>query len=82
MAASNWTVIYRSYSDDELAAEIAKLKAQDSPFSEQGVGSKNATRDLNRIEAKLTAATMEQASRRGGRPSRLGGRMDFGNLRI
>lgn len=56
--------IYRSYTDDELAAEVAKLKKEDSVFVSQQSGSKSFTRDLQALAGKLSAAIRVQNERK------------------
>lgn len=57
MAATDWEEIYGTYSDSELADEIAFLKAESrSMYISQSQGSKSFTRSLSDISARLTAA--------------------------
>ncbi len=64
MANPEWIEIYRSYSDEALAAEIAKLKQQDSVYTSQQVGGKGYSKDLTAVSGKLAAAIRVQKERR------------------
>ena len=57
MASPEWLEIFRGYTDEELRAELAKLKKNVSVFSSQAVGQKNYTKDLNALQAQLSSAT-------------------------
>lgn len=63
MASSEWIEIYRSYSAEELAEEIADLKLQlkrASGINSQGIGSKSYQRDLLHLQNRLHAAIRVQ----------------------
>jgi len=82
MASPEWLEIFRSYTPDELAAQVAALKAQVSVFSQQAIGQKSYTKDLNELRGQLSAAIRVQNER--SQPSDSNpcvGTMDFGNCR-
>lgn len=56
MAMTDWQEIYRTYSTEELQAEIAALKKLAVPLSSQQLGSKSYTKDLKEIRDRLQAA--------------------------
>lgn len=58
MSASDWKVIYRGYSGDDLDAEIARLqKGLAGGFTSQASGSVSHTRDTTELRDRLKAAT-------------------------
>jgi hypothetical protein len=62
----DWLIIYRTYSAEELAAEIQFLKEElANPYSAQGLGSQSAQRDLNALKNRLSSA-LRVVSERGG----------------
>jgi hypothetical protein len=67
----DWLIIYRSYSVEELAAEIIFLKEEmKNPYSAQGLGSQSAQRDLRQLRERLSAATRVRAEQNGVRAIR------------
>lgn len=56
MAMTDWQEIYRTYSTEELQAEIAALKKLATPLTSQQMGSKSYTKDLREIRDRLQAA--------------------------
>ncbi len=73
MAASDWIEIYRSYTTDELNAEILKLKADlDGGFTSQQSGGTGHTRDTADLSARLKAATRVKEQKAGRGPVRRG----------
>ena len=63
-----WKRIYRTYSSEALAAEIAKLIAaidEQGDFNSTSDGGGSATADLNRMETKLDAALQVQGGGEG-----------------
>jgi hypothetical protein len=85
MALTGWFEIYESYSNEELAKEIADLKkaSMGAEYTSQtiagGGGSQAHTRDPKVIEEKLRAALRVQKSRSGGSQGRQAyvGQADF-----
>ncbi len=78
MASPEWIEIFRSYTQDELFAHVAKLKQNISVFSQQAVGSKSFTRDLNELRSQLAAAVRVQNERsQGSRVNQSVGVTDF-----
>lgn len=63
MASPEWLEIFRSYTGEELAAQITELKKQVSVFSSQQVGSKSYTKDLGELRGQLSAAIRVQKER-------------------
>jgi hypothetical protein len=64
----DWLIIYRTYSDEELANEINFLKDElGNPYSAQGLGSQSAQRDLNGLKNRLSAALRVRGERGGVR---------------
>jgi hypothetical protein len=64
----DWLIIYRSYSVEEIAAEIIFLREEmKNPYSAQGLGSQSAQRDLRQLRERLTAATRVRGEQNGVR---------------
>lgn len=85
----DWIEIYKTYTGDELAAEITSLKnaiSAASGITAQGVGSKNYARDLNHLTSRLAAAVRVQnlrtSSAIGPRLSGHWGVPDFSSTRV
>jgi len=66
MASPEWLEIYRSYTPEELAAEVALLKKQSTIIAQQSTAGKSFTRDLQVLSGKLSAAVRIQNERRFG----------------
>jgi hypothetical protein len=67
----DWLIIYRAYSDEELAAEIIFLREESkNPYSAQGLGSQSAQRDLRELKNRLSAALRVRSERGGERTIR------------
>ena len=81
MANAEWLAIYRTYTPDELTAEVARLKQQNTEFSQQQVGGKGYTKDLAELRGKFSAAVRVQQER-GLIPGQTGGFMvtDFSGV--
>lgn len=80
MASPEWVEIYESYSSDDLAGEIARLKkllTDASGFTAMGSGSKNHQQDLGELRSQLSAAVRVQKARTAGPSS---GIMDFSGV--
>lgn len=59
-----WLLIYRTYSDAELAAEVTALKSwAANPFNAQTEGNRSYARSTVEIRERLTAATQVQQER-------------------
>lgn len=83
MAGEQWLVIYRNYTADELAREIADLKAKKTLYSQQTVGNQSGVFDLQQLETQLYAATLVQNERTGPAFSnRQVGTFDFRDLQL
>jgi ribosomal protein L29 len=79
--SANWDTIYRSYSDEELTEERAKIKKQlDNSYTSQNTGSKSYTRDIQMLERRMTsiATIMNERNAQSGGNSGLSGQVDFG----
>lgn len=64
MATTNWKIIYRDYTDEELTAEREFLKKESQNiFLSQAVGSKNYQRSITTIEERLRAIAEIQRER-------------------
>ncbi len=63
MASPEWVEIFESYSPEELAAQITKLKDQVSVYSQQAIGNKSYTKDLAELRGQLAAAGRVQKAR-------------------
>jgi hypothetical protein len=64
----DWLIIYRSYTDEELAAEVTFLrKEMQNPYSAQGLGSQSAQRDLRQLQERHSAAVRVRSERNGVR---------------
>jgi hypothetical protein len=63
MAYDSFLLGYRMESTEDLLAEKAALKAQQTIFSQQGMGTKSLTRDLRLLEDKLQAINFVLAER-------------------
>jgi hypothetical protein len=64
MAISHFESFYRILTDEELAAERARLLQQlDSFFSSQQVGSKGYSRDTGTLKDRIGAIGLEMARR-------------------
>lgn len=63
MAMTTHYEIYRSYTNDELAAEITDLKARRKAYQSQSAGGKSYTQDLSRLDEALQAAVRVQRER-------------------
>lgn len=64
----DWLIIYRSYTAEELAAEIIFLREEfTNPYSAQGLGSQSAQRDIRTLRERLLAATRVRAEMGGVR---------------
>lgn len=82
MASTDWVEIYESYSAQELAEEISRLKqaAKDGEnFTAQSVGGKSYSADLNELRTKLAAAIRVQTNAGASARPRIGV-ANFGNL--
>jgi hypothetical protein len=74
----DWLEIYRSYTADELTAEIASLRKQSaSTYTGQTAGNKSYTKDPALVAAKLRAATRVQSERGSGGADAFVGVADF-----
>lgn len=83
--SANWEAIYRSYTDEELIEERAKLKKQlDSPYVSQSNGSKSYQRDVLMLQGKFKACVSVMVARgtatSGGQG--LSGQVDFGQTTL
>ena len=67
MASPEWLEIFRSYTPQELADQIATLKRQVSVFTQQSVGGKSYVKDLAELRGQLSAAVRVQNER--GQPA-------------
>jgi hypothetical protein len=66
MAADDWEEIYGTYSDTELAEEIAWLKEESkSIYISQGQGGKSFSRSLSDLTKRLNSAVRVQAMKSG-----------------
>ena len=63
MASPEWQEIYRTYTDAELATEVAALKQQATNLGSQTVGSQSLTADLAEVRNRLHAAIRVQNER-------------------
>jgi hypothetical protein len=77
MASFAWLQIYRSYTGDQLNAEIAMLTKQITDangITSAGSGSKTYARDLAHLEGRLAAACQIQIEKgQSGCPKMRGG---------
>ena len=59
-----WLIIYRGYSDDELALEVEWLRKQvRNPFGSQTEGNRSVTRSTAEMRDRLAAATQVATER-------------------
>ena len=77
-----WLAIYRSYSDAELVAEAAALKAQATNLGSQTVGSQAYTSDLREVRDRLHAVVSIQNERSGRATNPSVGVVDFSGVRV
>lgn len=62
----DWLLIYRSYTAEEIAAEIIFLREEmKNPYSAQGLGSQSAQRDMRALRERLAAAVRVRAEQAG-----------------
>lgn len=62
----DWLIIYRSYTNEELAEEIRFLRGEmRNPYSAQGLGSQSAQRDMRQLMERHGAAVRVRAERSG-----------------
>lgn len=80
MASPEWLEIFRSYTPEELAAQIVDLKKQVSVFTSQQVGSKSYTKDLGELRGQLSAAIRVQKERANPRGNPGFGITDFSKV--
>ncbi len=80
MADTNWIEIYRTYTPEELAAEIASLKEWSAPVASQGAGEKSYTKEAN-FGARLASACRVQSERSGNSPGAVG-IPDFSKIQV
>jgi hypothetical protein len=74
---------YRSRTTDELIAERASLRKQYSYISQQAVGTKSYTKDLDRLERNLKEVNIVLNERgSAGTPGNFWGVPDFSNARF
>ena len=74
---------YRSRTSDELVAERTRLRGQYSYISQQAVGTKSYTKDLDRLERNLKEVNVVLNERgSNGTPANLWGVPDFSNARF
>ena len=77
MATTNWKIIYRDYTDEDLTAEFDFLKKESQNiFLSQAVGSKNYQRSITTIEERLRAVS-EIRRERSGRDYQESSYVDF-----
>jgi hypothetical protein len=73
-----WIEIYRTYSTEDLVAEIADLRKQSkSNYTGQSAGNKSYTKDPNLVADKLRAAARVMAERGGNGGADFAGVVDF-----
>jgi len=64
--SDEWLVIYRGYSDVDLASEVTWLRTQvRNPFTAQTEGSRSVQRSTAEMRDRLAAATQVQNERGG-----------------
>lgn len=67
MAYTDYLEVYQSFSTQELADEVTRLKTERKGFTSQSAGSKSYTQDLRRIDDMIRAAVRVQNERGSGR---------------
>ena len=66
MASNDWQVIYQSYTVEELAAELARLKTESQNlYLSQSVGSKSYSRSITDVRQRLSACVEVMNARAG-----------------
>lgn len=77
-----WLIIYRGYTDAELAKEISWLREQTrNPYSAQTEGQRSYARSTGEIRDRLAAATQAQRERTPTTESRHG-YADFSRVQV
>ena len=79
MSSNRWQEIYRSYTGEELEAEIAEMKKQATFYTAQSFGDKSYQKDLANVEERLHAGIRVRNERRFSNLSNVG-IPDFGGL--
>ncbi|MEA3210966.1 MAG: hypothetical protein QOE70_4023 [Chthoniobacter sp.] len=57
MADTEWLETFRGYTDPALLVELDRLRASVSVFTQQAVGQKSYTKDLQALKDQLSSAT-------------------------
>ena len=79
--SDEWLSIYRTYSDAELAAEIATLKQlAANPFNAQTEGNRSYARSTTEVRDRLLAALQAQLERQA--PEARHGVADFSSVQV
>ena len=79
MSSNRWQEIYRTYTAEELEAEIAEMKKQATFYTAQSFGDKTYQKDLTNVEERLHAGIRVRNERRFSDVSNVG-IPDFGGL--
>ena len=77
MAYTDYLEVYQSFSTEELAEEVTRLKVSRKGYLSQSAGSKSYTQDLRRVDDMLRAAVRVQNERSHASSSQRG-TVDFG----
>lgn len=80
MSSNRWQEIYRSYTSEELEAEIVEMKKQATLYTAQSFGDKNYQKDLAQVEERLHAGIRVRNERRMMSNDLGYGVPDFGGL--
>lgn len=81
MASPEWIETFRSFTGEELAAQILALKKQISVYSSQQIGSKSYVKDMSALKDQLHAAVRVQ-NERSHSSQGSGGYVDFSQVQI